>query len=415
MKKVAVIGGGLAGLSAAYQLSKNKDLEVTLIESSNRLGGRVKSVKINNQFYDLGGFLILPWYKNFLGYCKEFGIDNKLVRFTNFKEYYWDIETSGFKDLSKVKVSINHYLQYAFVALPKLLARKLNFYNPSYDSFAYKTVSDFIPPNNLVYKYNDMVSQSYTYPPLKNYPMSLYLTFMLKMGNGYFDKCYVLDGNTELIVKKLTENFTKNGGQIILRSPVAKIEDNKIYFKDDVLEMDKIVIATRLNKNLFPEFFENHIDIKYTNNYCVHVQLKEAPKIGSSDKWTFAYIPSLNDTGSNILSLYSLKGVDNNQDSKNLGIILQTTNIKTLTEYQLLELLQKKLAVFLPKNKIEKIIVSEHWTETMPYLNDKIIEKISKSQGKNNKYYAGDYLSGTCMESALFFGKKAAELLIKDL
>ncbi len=40
---VAIIGGGLAGLTAAYWIRQNTDLSITLFESENRLGGRVST------------------------------------------------------------------------------------------------------------------------------------------------------------------------------------------------------------------------------------------------------------------------------------------------------------------------------------------------------------------------------------
>jgi protoporphyrinogen/coproporphyrinogen III oxidase len=45
MKRVAVIGGGLSGLSAAYQLARDARAEFTLFEASPRLGGIVETVR----------------------------------------------------------------------------------------------------------------------------------------------------------------------------------------------------------------------------------------------------------------------------------------------------------------------------------------------------------------------------------
>src|SRR5688572_10855102 len=54
VKRVAVIGAGPAGLTAAYQLSKRKDIEVTLFEASNSVGGLAKSITLWNQRVDIG-------------------------------------------------------------------------------------------------------------------------------------------------------------------------------------------------------------------------------------------------------------------------------------------------------------------------------------------------------------------------
>ncbi len=54
MKKVIVIGAGPAGLTAAYQLSKESNVKVQVFESSNSVGGLSKSIKIWGQTVDLG-------------------------------------------------------------------------------------------------------------------------------------------------------------------------------------------------------------------------------------------------------------------------------------------------------------------------------------------------------------------------
>lgn len=47
-KNVAVLGGGITGLAAAYYLSKGlPNAKITLLESSNRLGGWIRSSRMN--------------------------------------------------------------------------------------------------------------------------------------------------------------------------------------------------------------------------------------------------------------------------------------------------------------------------------------------------------------------------------
>ena len=76
-KKVAVVGAGLAGLSAAYQLEKD-GAEVTVLEAVDYVGGRTRSVRIKDYCFDLGALVILPRYKNIYRICRELGIDKLL-------------------------------------------------------------------------------------------------------------------------------------------------------------------------------------------------------------------------------------------------------------------------------------------------------------------------------------------------
>ena len=44
MRRIAIIGGGLSGLAAAYQLAQDRSVEFTLFEASGRLGGAIETV-----------------------------------------------------------------------------------------------------------------------------------------------------------------------------------------------------------------------------------------------------------------------------------------------------------------------------------------------------------------------------------
>ncbi len=52
-EEVVIIGGGIAGLTAAYRLRK-QGLNPLIIESTNRLGGRIYTKSIGNQSFELG-------------------------------------------------------------------------------------------------------------------------------------------------------------------------------------------------------------------------------------------------------------------------------------------------------------------------------------------------------------------------
>ena len=55
---IVVIGGGLAGLSAGYLLSK-AGRQITVIEKDSTVGGLAKTVEHNGFRFDLGGHRFL--------------------------------------------------------------------------------------------------------------------------------------------------------------------------------------------------------------------------------------------------------------------------------------------------------------------------------------------------------------------
>jgi oxygen-dependent protoporphyrinogen oxidase len=54
MRQIAILGGGISSLAAAWYLQKRKDLSVTILEKENRLGGLIRSRKKNGYFFEAG-------------------------------------------------------------------------------------------------------------------------------------------------------------------------------------------------------------------------------------------------------------------------------------------------------------------------------------------------------------------------
>ena len=78
-KNIAVIGGGAAGLVAAYELAKIKNIKVTLYEASERLGGRMHSIVIkdkpyNNKIFEMGCMRFPPTSYTMFHYLDKFNL-----------------------------------------------------------------------------------------------------------------------------------------------------------------------------------------------------------------------------------------------------------------------------------------------------------------------------------------------------
>jgi oxygen-dependent protoporphyrinogen oxidase len=79
MTRIAIIGGGIAGITAAYELAKHPNIEATLYETSPRLGGIVETVRE-------GGFTIecgpdawvteKPWAREL---AVELGLESEII------------------------------------------------------------------------------------------------------------------------------------------------------------------------------------------------------------------------------------------------------------------------------------------------------------------------------------------------
>ena len=76
-QRVLVLGAGVAGLSAAYELQK-AGYEVTLLEGRERIGGRVWSVREgfeDGMFAEIGAVRIASTHQRVLAYAEELGLE----------------------------------------------------------------------------------------------------------------------------------------------------------------------------------------------------------------------------------------------------------------------------------------------------------------------------------------------------
>ncbi|KAF2077256.1 hypothetical protein CYY_001445 [Polysphondylium violaceum] len=87
-----IIGGGLAGLKAAYELKKSGS-SVLVLEARNRFGGRTESTKVDDYWFDLGGQWMGGTHKLLQETCKELGIQS----FPQYDEGKHVLEINGKK------------------------------------------------------------------------------------------------------------------------------------------------------------------------------------------------------------------------------------------------------------------------------------------------------------------------------
>src|SRR5262252_10667010 len=83
MKRIAIIGGGISGLAAAFELEEQRkagvELEYTLYESSPRLGGVLRTEKIDGCVVEAGPDSFVtekPWAADL---CRALGIGDELI------------------------------------------------------------------------------------------------------------------------------------------------------------------------------------------------------------------------------------------------------------------------------------------------------------------------------------------------
>lgn len=84
-KRIAIIGGGITGLSAAYSLweeksKNNAPIQLKLFEASNRLGGKIHTVYKDDFIIERGADSFLARKKPAVELIKKLGLEDQLVR-----------------------------------------------------------------------------------------------------------------------------------------------------------------------------------------------------------------------------------------------------------------------------------------------------------------------------------------------
>src|SRR5690606_21357570 len=78
-RRVAVVGGGLAGLTAAREIARAGS-EVVVFEAEERLGGRARTDDLDGIRVDPGAQLYGSMYSRFLALVRDIGLGDALVR-----------------------------------------------------------------------------------------------------------------------------------------------------------------------------------------------------------------------------------------------------------------------------------------------------------------------------------------------
>ena len=409
--KIAVIGSGISGLSASWELSKYHDIH--LFEKNNYFGGHANTLKVKlvkeKAFYVDTGFIVF----NHLNYPNLCNLFNEL-----------DIETYE-SDMSFSASLENGELEYSGSSLGSMFAQKKNIFNlrylkmlmeiikfyknVEYDKRSYNnyTIEDYLTNKN----YSDFFKYKHIYPmassiwssslnEIKKYPFEQFVNFfsnhgLLNLINR--PKWRTVLNGSQTYVKKIIEkeniiasknihveiNKFKNGKLILKVNKKEKKYDHVIIavHSDQVKQVNKIQNLNNI------KIFE---DINYTTNEVfLHTDKNLMPKL----KKVWASWNYLEGENNNKLSVtYWMNKLQNLDTKKNIFVTLNPSMKPS-------------------KEKIIKRIIYDH-----PVYNIKTFEtqkKIKLIQGKNNIWYCGAYLGYGFHEDGIKSGLDVVNQILK--
>jgi monoamine oxidase len=289
--KIAVIGGGIAGLNAAYQLKK-MGLNATIYEARRQLGGRIQSVTGAvgaNLVSDLGGHFINSNHEDMLALAEEFGLS--LFNRTEDAQRFAFPEVGFYFD---GRILSESEIAEALRPLAMQISHDAELLDTDYDQFA--PMFDEISVADYLIKHADKITQPFIRKLIENtirteygvepeQSSALQLLFNLPTvdGNqvevlGGSDEALVVEGGSGQIINKLAIALS---GQIQTGMYLRKIQSRRngfrlTFFPRQIVDADYVIIA-------IPFTALRHVDIELDLPYKLRRFINEV-NLGFNEK-----------------------------------------------------------------------------------------------------------------------------------
>jgi len=398
MKKTLIIGGGLAGLCAAYELSKSEQYAITIIEASDRLGGRIENLKINQTSIELGGFIVFPWYKNFRDLLNELKLMDILKPMTNGQSYWYLKERYlADKDLKISKINIIHMI---VKSLYYIFRFQNSFYNLKQGHTSLKKfLSEFSSTDDLI-PFLETYFEGFTYPSTKNISArsALSVLAMMLFKGEVMKSDYLSDSS--ILINKFEEVLKERGVKIKLNEKVLNIKENIVSTDKNNYSTERIILATY---NL-PSFFKNNnIRINSTHTYSVVVKMDKDVLINGNTWSSIFFHPK---SSEQLASAVAMNWLNNLFDKTYILLYFKTLDNKDLNENNINALIKREVSKYFSDYEINDILISKFWPNNMPYFTEESKKNLINLENKGNIYLAGDYLGFPSMENAIYSSKK---------
>ena len=389
--KVAVIGSGISGLSAAHYLSKN--FKVDLFEKNNHFGGHSHTLDINveNNIIPVDiGFIVFNFqtYPNFINFLNDNNVE---------------IEKSNMSFSVSVKGT---NIEYCGKGILGIFSNKKNLLNFNFFKMFFEIIKFYKKSNNLKnteenlklddflkregmseyfinYHIVPMVSAIWSMPPYeaKQMPLTFFLKFF--QNHGLFNlkkrpQWYTIKNRSRTYVNKILKTIS---GEYYKNYPINKISRHpngvQVFYggKNEFFDYDKVVIATHADEalSLISEPTKDEKDIlsnfKYKKNYAI-IHTDETVMPNNKKAWS-SWNSSVNkDNNSQTSITYWLNLLQNLNTKKNFFLSLN------------------------PFYKIEKNKIIKEINFTHPYYDKAALDnqkRLKYIQNKNNTLYCGSY------------------------
>ena len=389
--RIAVIGSGISGLSAAHYLSKKN--KVDLFEKEDHFGGHSYTIDIkdNNNHVPVDiGFIVFNFktYPNFVKFLNDNDIEiekSNMSFSVSVKET--EIEYCG-KGLLGIFSNKKNLLNFDFF---KMFFEIIKFYKKSNNLKNIEenlTLDDFLKREKMSkyfinYHIIPMVSAIWSMPPYeaKQMPLKFFLKFF--QNHGLFSlknrpQWYTIKNRSRTYVKKILETISGVYYKNYRINKISRLSNGvKVYYggNNEFFDYDKVVIATHADEALSlitdptPEEKSILANFKYKNNIAIiHTDESLMPK--NKKAWS-SWNSSINKENTSETSItYWLNLLQNLKTNKNIFL--------SLNPFLKID----------PKKIISKVKF------THPYYDKEALEnqnRLKNIQNKKNLLFCGSY------------------------
>ena len=409
--KIAIIGSGISGISAAFNLSTN--FEISIFEKNNYVGGHSNTIQAiddeNNPIHIDSGFIVFNKknYKHFEKFLRKLNVcviksDMSFSHQNISDKIIYNTTPSGFFPELR---SLFFFKKWSFflsiiITLNKLKKSKNH---RNIDTPIYETLQQLNCPEKVIHNYfMPMASAiwSSNIANAKNIPTSTFINFFDNHGllNIFFRPQWLtIKNGSKNYINKFLENFK---GQINLNTEVTSVIDNshdiQIKFKNGRTErFDYAVIAThsyqasKLVQNISSEKKLILSEYPYTfNKVILHKDQTFMPK--KSKLWSsWNSVISTSDKDQ-VQVTYYMNKLQNLKSKTNFFV---TLNPHTLPE--------KNLTIY----------ENEYAHPVLNHSEQKNIENFRLLNQNDRILYCGAYLQNGFHEDGYIAGQKVAKIL----
>ena len=385
--KIAVIGSGISGLSAAYYLSKK--FKVDLFEQEDYFGGHSYTYDIKNQKKTIPvdlGFIVFNelTYPNLLNFFKELEVPFEKSDMSFAVSIQGSNIEYGGRGLKAIFANKSNIFNFNFV---KMIIEIISFYKNAplliKNNLDGETLGSYLDKSNFS-KYLienhiiPMVAAIWSMPfsKARDIPLKLFLNFFIN--HGLFrlknrPQWYTVTGRSRTYVEKVLKKIS---GEVFKNYEVISVNRNennvRIKIEEDYLDYDQVVLASHADQSLKmldnPTEDEQRIlsKFKYVSNRAVlHSDSKFMPR----KELAWSSWNSISD-GKQSCVTYWLNNLQNLKCDNNFFLTLN------------------------PFNEINKKDIIKDINFTHPYFNLETLthqKSLASLQGKKRTWYCGSY------------------------